>query len=91
MLERQRHVLRHRAPRQQGEILEDVGERVEAVRRRLAFHEDLPVARLEDAAHDAEEGGLAAARRADHRHDLARAEMEPDILEHLEVAIGVAA
>ncbi len=90
MLQRQGDVLGDAAPRQQREILEDEGQRVEAVARRLALEIDAAIARLEDAADDAEQGGFAAAGRADHGDDLALADMHLDVLEHEQLVIRVA-
>ena len=60
-----------RLPRQQAEMLEHHGDAVgRAARDRLALHEQLAAAQIGEAGDAAQQRGLAAARRADHAHDL---------------------
>jgi hypothetical protein len=89
MLECKGHVAFDRAPRQQREILKDVGEGIERAGRRLALHQHAALARLQDAAHDAEQGRLAAAGRPDHREGLAFAHRQIDPLQSQDIAVAM--
>ena len=51
--------------------------------RMMAEHKT--ISRLLKEVHAAEEGRLAAARRADHHHDLALADLGRNALQHLEI------
>src|SRR6266705_2200538 len=51
MLERQRDVVGSAAPGQQGEILENERDRIEALRREIAEERDLAARRLDEPAH----------------------------------------
>ena len=79
VLQRQADVVGNTAPRQQGEILEDVGERVERIGRRGARQGDATGAGLQQAAQDAEQRALAAARWADQRDRLAVGDVEREV------------
>ena len=61
----------HRAPRQQGKILEHEGQRIEAASRRRAAQLGGAGARLEQAAEDRQQRALAAAGGPYDRDDLA--------------------
>ena len=86
-LQRPAHVTRHRAPGEEGEVLEHhaaVGTgtvhlaAVEAHRPAIARHE---------AAQDVEEGALAAAARADDGDELAVPDAQTEIVDRLDAVV----
>src|SRR5581483_8875402 len=86
-LERQGDVLRHGAPVEEHGLLED--DPVVAVLARLpsalAVDRYRAGARLDEIADDAQERRLAASGRTDQRDELARGELESDVLERSHV------
>src|SRR5688572_25342340 len=90
MLEREADIAGDRSPGQQREVLEHIGRRVEAARRRRAIAEHAADAGGDQAAENAEQGRLAAARRADHDQDLALGDFEVDAVEYREIAEAMA-
>src|SRR6516165_4826324 len=76
------HVLLDRPPRQQARLLEDHAER--AVR----GERDAAVEIAVEPRDDAQQRGLAAARRPNQRGDLPTAEAECKLAEHLELPAG---
>jgi hypothetical protein len=90
ILERQADVALDRAPGQQGKILEDVGQRVERTWRRLAELQNAAAAGQLEAADQPQQGRLAAARGPDDADDLAAADGQLEVVQHLHVAIGMA-
>src|SRR4051812_27201201 len=86
-LERQRDVLRDGAPVEEHRVLED--DPVVAIQprlvRRLAVDGDRAGGRLDEIADHPQERRLAAARGADQRDELARRELELDVLERRDV------
>ena len=87
-LQRQRDVVRDRVPGEQVGVLEDEPEVLERLVVALAAAPDaLPVgrhrarARGEQPGEDAQQGGLAAARAADQRDELAAGDGEVDVAE----------
>ena len=90
MLERQGNVLGGGAPGQQREILENEGDRVEALRRDGAGERDAAAGRREEPAEDSEQRALAASGRADDGEHLARGNPKRDVVEHLQGSEGVA-
>ena len=89
-LERQPDVLLHGAPVEEHRVLED--DPVVAVEprlvRALAVHDHVAGARLDQVADDPEERRLAAARRADQRDELARPDLELDVLERPDLSLA---
>ena len=90
VFEDERQVVLDAAPGQQGEVLEDEGDRVQAAVRHRARHCDGAGAGRHDAAGDAEQGGLAAARRADDGQNLPLLHRQVDAVQHDEVVVAVA-
>src|SRR5262245_58997181 len=88
-LERQRDVLRDRAPVEQNGVLEhDAVVVVTAcLSRRLAVDRDTAGRRLDEVADDAEQRRFAATRRADQRDELALLDLEIDVLERCRAAL----
>ena len=82
-LERQRDVLRHRAPVEENRRLEDdpVVTVFASLARLLSVDGHVAARRLGDIPDDAEKSRLAAARRADERHEVASLDIEVDPLE----------
>ena len=87
-LERQRDVLRDRAPLEQHRVLEDHAVVVVGAcpRRRLAVDRGGPARRLDQVADDPEQRRLAAAGRTDQRDELPRLDRQVDVLEGCDVA-----
>ena len=89
-LERQRDVLRDRAPVVEDGRLED--DPVVAVEPRLAgrlaVDRDVARRRLDDVADDAQQRRLPAARRSDQRDELATLDLEVDALERRDTALA---
>src|SRR5690606_31251362 len=71
------------------EVLEDVGEGVEGVGRRFAGDEHLPGIGPLQPADETQQRGLAAARWPDDADDLAVADRERDVAQHLGRAVIV--
>jgi hypothetical protein len=90
MFERKSHIGFDREPRQQRKILKDERQRIKAVFGRRAAQFCRPAARLQQPAKDRQQRALAAARRADDRHYLARTDRERDVVEHGERAEAMA-
>ncbi len=86
-LERQGDVFLGRPPGQQGKVLEDVGERVEAAIGNRADRTDRAGGRLEQAAQHAQEGRLAATRGPQQGQRLAGLDHEVDVGQDLEIVI----
>ena len=82
MFERQRNIARRAAPRQQGKILENERDRVEALGRELAAQRDLAVPGLEQSAYDRQQGALAAAGRTDDAEHFSGCDGERHVIEH---------
>jgi hypothetical protein len=89
--QRQLHVLERRQHRHQVVELEDEADVPRPPRRKLGFRErgdvraghlQRPPRRLVDAGDEVEQGGLAGARRAHQRDEVARGDLEIDVLEH---------
>jgi len=90
MLERQRDVVGSAAPGQQGEILENERDRIEALRREIAEERDLAARRLDEPAHDRQQRALAAAGRADDGEHFAGRDRKRHVVEHPQGPEGVA-
>ena len=69
-----------RAPRQQRGVLEDEGE----AERVVSLHAQLAARGLIEAGHEAEEGGFAAAGRADDGDELAAANFQIEAVQGLD-------
>ena len=78
----QADILFDRAPRQQPRLLEHHAERA------VVGEPDGAVVVAVEAGDDPQQRGLAAARRADERADLAVAQREIDVAEHVELIAG---
>jgi hypothetical protein len=74
-------VLVHRLPRQQAEMLEHHGDARRRSRNLLAEHRKLAGAYVDEAGDAAQEGGLAAAARADDAQDFLVAHVERELAE----------
>ena len=79
------HVLLHRAPRQEPRLLEHHAERAVRGQRHAAVEVAV------EPGDDAQQGGLAAARRPDQRGHLAAGEAERELAQHLELPAGCGA
>ena len=81
------HVVPHRGPREDAVLLEDEdAPRVGAADLDPVDGDHARVGRLE-AADDVEQRGLAAARRPEQAHELARGDAQVDVLQHLELVV----
>src|SRR5450432_1499416 len=89
-LQRQHDVGEHRAPREQRRRLEHVAVRARQTRFVRAHAVDLDRTRRDrlEIGADAQEGRLAAARRADERDEFARRDREVDLAQRLHRRIG---
>src|SRR5579883_537793 len=85
-LHRKEHVAEHAAPGQQGRALEDEAEILLRPHDLAAAHLDSAAARARHAGDDAQQRGLAAAARAEKRHQLAAAQIVRDLLERDDLA-----
>ena len=89
LLQHQRDIVRHRAPRQQGEILKDERQRVKRCRRRRAFHPHRALLGALQPANHPQQRRFAAAGRADDANNLARLNRKRHILQHQPPVIAV--
>ena len=87
--ERQLDVAGNRAPGQEREVLEYVGDRVEALGRRLAARDHLAGGGREQPTEDAQQRRLATAGGADHGQHPAVADGEAQAVEHGQAAVVV--
>ena len=76
------------APREGRFLLEHHADRGVRAGNCLAGDRDAAVIAVEQSADDVEQGRLAAARRPDHRQELAGRDAERDIIERGERALG---
>src|SRR5207245_2633414 len=84
-LEPELHVLLDREPREEGEGLEDHRDLRVLREERFAFEPHAPLRRRVEAHDDPEEGGLPASGGAHNTHEVPLCELEPDVLEDLEL------
>src|SRR5262249_47920042 len=73
-------------PGEQAEVLKHHGHLAGRPRHATAVHEDLALARRNEAIETAQEGGLATAGRADQRDDLALADGKVEVPENFKRA-----
>jgi hypothetical protein len=81
-------VVAHRLPRKERELLEDHCAVGTWLGDHLAVGADRAGGRRLEARHHPQAGGLAAARRADDRHELLVANLEIDVLQRLDAGAG---
>src|SRR5690606_33228033 len=85
-LEREAYVGVEITPGQEIGLLKDDADVGMRAGDRLAVEQDLAARKLVQAGHAPKQRGLAAAGRADHRHDLVGIDVEAATIERLEVA-----
>ena len=94
-LQAEQHVVERGAPGHQAVALEHdadlAAEETELLERVVPDHARLSGARLDQAGHDVEHGGLAAAGFAQHGDDLALVDVERQLVDGDEVAAAVGA
>ena len=89
MLQHQRDIVRHRAPRQQGEILKNKRQRIERCRRRRALQPHRAMLGALQPANHPQQRRFTAAGRADDADNLARLNRKRHLLQHLPPVIAV--
>ena len=87
-LQRERNIVEHGAPRKRRFLLKDHADCRMRPRYALARDTHRALARLGQAADDVEQGRFAAARRPDHRHELAGRDREGDVIDGGEDSVG---
>src|SRR5262249_34373053 len=87
-LDAEADIVGDRKPRQQPWLLEDDADLLVRLGHRAAVEHHLPLGRRIEARDGAQQRGLAAARAADHRDDLAGLHLERDAVERPH-AIGI--
>jgi hypothetical protein len=93
--ETEQHVRQRRPPRHQAVALKHdadlAAERLEVAERIVAAHGDLAGGRLDKAGDQVEHGRLAAAGLAKHGNDLARRDLERELVDREQVAAPIGA
>ena len=77
----QRDIAPYRAPGQQGKVLKDIGQRVQAAFGRATHLQDSPLVRAFQPVDQAQQRGFTASRRADKHHEFLIVHFQVDALD----------